>query len=138
MCAACFTTTLFYIRQVRDSKSTPLLDEKLMGRVRLEDCTWELQSADSEAQPPGWYHSKELVVTLGKAVVQHRFEGDIWAGFVEGGDTVNTRTLAIDQEHQAMKMKQLDTRAKESMRNMLPQSLKDETGVSILDKLLLR
>ena len=68
-----------------------------MGRVRLEDCTWELQSTDPEAQPPGQSHNKELVVTLGKAVVQQRFEGDIWSGFVEGSDTVDVRTLAIDQ-----------------------------------------
>jgi hypothetical protein len=72
-------------------------------RVRLEDCIWELQNKDPEAQPPqsqsqgNSNHEKELVLTLSKAVVQHRYEGDIWSGLLEGDDTVDTTKLAIDQ-----------------------------------------
>jgi tetratricopeptide (TPR) repeat protein len=121
-----------------------LLSDGLMGRVRLDECVWELQDADTDVKLPAHFtdevnckkkgdspscRERELVVTLSKAVTGDRYDGDLWQGVVTGTDAVDVAAIAVDQQHLAVKMRELNRAAKQTMRGMLPKSLTmDLTG----------
>jgi tetratricopeptide (TPR) repeat protein len=127
------------------SISTSLMEAELCGAVHVDECSWVLEDASAEERAL-WTKAgsgeevtamKQLVVYLGKATVGERNDADVWSGLVKGGITIDTSVLAIDQQHQAQKLQQLNVSARSGMKSAMPKSLAASgIGGSIFDKLL--